>query len=266
MDKTERKQRWEAEAALRRFEPVSDNEVLAAVERAERHRQPQNRDEDGVPWWEIVEHLGFVRSGWTTRQLRPQVDGLTFGGLLETSRRHSRTYWALTDAARKRLARWRQGGEAIELHESPQHRTWRMARAYSAENLDRLRTEVSSDLDRATALLARGRSARSDAFFELKEHLSRRLQRLGSITHCLYEWQEPDDATADVDEREGPGDERLSPEAQGKLRWLRNGRRRPASWGWSDDEEDLLASEPTPVLVTVPAELVGIFGSACTTS
>jgi hypothetical protein len=257
MDKTERKKRWEAEAALRRFEPVSDNEVLSAVERAERHRQPQNRDEDGVPWWEIVEHLGFVRSGWTTRQLRPQVNGLTFGGLLETSRRHSRTYWALTSAARDRLAAWRQAGEEIELHESPQHRTWRMARAYSAENLDRLRGEVSSDLDRAVALLARGRRARSDAFFELKEHLSRRLQRLGSIAHCLYEWQEPDDATPDIDEREDPGDERLSPDARGKRRYLRTGRRSPGTWGWRDDEEDLLDAEPTPVLVTVPAELVG---------
>lgn len=29
MDETERKKRWEAEAALRRFEPVSDHEVLA---------------------------------------------------------------------------------------------------------------------------------------------------------------------------------------------------------------------------------------------
>ncbi len=246
MDKTERKNRWEAEAALRRFEPVSDNEVLAAIERAERHRQPQNRDEQGVPWFVIVEHLGFMGSGWTTRQLRPQVDGLVFGGLLETSRRHSRTYWALTEAARERLAAWRQGGEVIELHESPQHRIWRMARAYSAENLDRLRAEVSSDLDHGVALLARGRHARSDAFFELKEHLSRRLQRLGSITHCLYEWQEPDDATPDVDEREDSGDERLGPEAQRRLRWLRNGRRSPATWGWRDDDEDHASGEPLP--------------------
>jgi hypothetical protein len=257
MDKTERKKRWEAEAALRRFEPVSDNEVLLAIERAERHREPRNRDEQGVPWFVIVEHLVFVGSGWTTRQLRPQVDGLVFGGLLETSRRHSRTYWALTDAARERLAAWRTSGEVVELHESPQHRTWRMAHAYSAENLDRLRTEVSGDLDRVIALLARGRRARSDSFFELKEHLSRRLQRLGSITHCLYEWQEPDDTAADVDAGKDPGDERLRPDARRKLRWLRSGRRRPESWGWHDDEEDRLARLPTPVLVTVPAELVG---------
>lgn len=154
-----------------------------------------------------------------------------FGGLLETSRRHGRTYWALTSAARSRLSAWRQAGEVIDLYESPQHRTWRMARAYSAENLDRLRAEVSSDLDRAVALLARGRRARSDAFFELKEHLSRKLQRLGSITHCLCEWQEPDDATQDIDEREDPGKERLSPEAQARLSWLRNGRRAPGTRG-----------------------------------
>lgn len=180
-----------------------------------------------------------------------------FGGLLETSRRHSRTYWALTRSAREPLAAWRQGGEVIELHESPQHRTWRIARAYSAENIDRLRTEVSNLLEQAGALLARGRHVRSDALFELNEHLSRRPQRLGSIMHCLYEWQEPDDATPDIDDREDPGDERLSPEARGKLRYLRNGRRSPATWGWRDDEEDLFASEPAPVLVTIPAEFVG---------
>jgi len=45
MDETDRKKRWEAEAGLRRFEPISDNEVLTAIDRAERHREPQKRDE-----------------------------------------------------------------------------------------------------------------------------------------------------------------------------------------------------------------------------
>jgi hypothetical protein len=48
----------------------------------------------------------------------------------------------------------------------------------------------------------------------------------------------------------------LSKEAR-KLRYLRTGRRSPGTWGWRDDEEDFLASEPTAMLVTVPAELVG---------
>src|ERR1019366_1013991 len=163
----------------------------------------------------------------------------------------------LSNAARKRLAAWQRAGKVPDLPESPQHRTWRMARTYAAENIDRLRSEVSVDLDRGAALLARGRRARSDAWFELKEHLSRRLWRLGSVTHCLYEWDEPDDTTADIDDREDPGDEQLSPDAPRRLHWLRNGRRKPDTRGWRDDKEALLASEPTPVLVNVPAELVG---------
>jgi hypothetical protein len=132
-----------------------------------------------------------------------------------------------------------------------------MAHTYSAENIDRLRAEVSSDLDRVGALLARGRRTRSDAFFDLKEHLSSRLWRLGSIMHCLYEWREPDDATADSEDLEDPGDERLTSEVRSTLRGHRNGRRKPGSWGWRDDEDEMLAGALSPVLVTVPAGLVG---------
>lgn len=261
MPKTARRKRWEAEAGLRRFELVSNEEVIAAVDRAERHRAPQRRDDAGVPWWEIVDHLGFVNTGWTTRQLHPQVDGLVTAGMLETSRRHSRTYWTLTDTARKRLATRRRAGKLPDLPESPQHRTWRMARTYAAEHIDRLHAEMSGDLDRAAALLTRGRRTRSDAWFELKERLSRGLWRLGAVTHCLHEWQEPDDATADIDDREDPGDERLSDDAQSRMHWLRNGRRRSDTWGWRDDEEEPVATEPVPALITVPAELVSYLHS-----
>jgi hypothetical protein len=103
VEKTDRRKRWEAEAGLRRFEPVSDEEVIAAVDRAERHRAPDRRDDPGVTWWEIIDHLAFVNTGWTTRQLRPQVDGLAAGGMLETSRRHSRAYWALTATGSARV-------------------------------------------------------------------------------------------------------------------------------------------------------------------
>jgi len=70
---------------LRRFEPVSDEVVLAVIDRAERHREVEF---DGVPLGEIVAHLGFVRSGWTTRQLRPRLDALSADGLLAADRRH----------------------------------------------------------------------------------------------------------------------------------------------------------------------------------
>jgi hypothetical protein len=162
MKETDRRKRWEAEAGLRQFEPVADDEVIAAVDRAARHRAPEGRGDRGVPVWVIVDHLGFVRSGWATRQLRPQLDGLVAGGMLETSRRHGRTCWTLTSAARKRLAAWQRAGKVPELPESPQHRTWRMARTYAAENIDRLRAEVNADLDRAASRLAPGRHARSE--------------------------------------------------------------------------------------------------------
>ena len=46
---------------LRRFEPVSDAVVLAAIERGECHCQSEG------PWWiRVVEHLNFVRNGWPT--------------------------------------------------------------------------------------------------------------------------------------------------------------------------------------------------------
>src|SRR6204780_6026641 len=62
---------------LGRFEPVSDALVLAAVERAERHRE---REGEGVMMSDIAEHLGFVHGSGATRRPRPQIDGLIAGG------------------------------------------------------------------------------------------------------------------------------------------------------------------------------------------
>jgi hypothetical protein len=70
---------------LRRFELVPDDLVLAAVERAERHRE---RKGEGVMMSDIAEHLGFVYGSWTTRRLRPQIDAFIAAGLLVRSRRH----------------------------------------------------------------------------------------------------------------------------------------------------------------------------------
>jgi hypothetical protein len=87
---------------LRRFEPVFDELVLAAVERAERHRE---REGEGVMMSEIAEHLGFVHGSWTTRRLRPQIDAFIAAGLLSRSRRHGVVVWGLTSAGRGRVAR-----------------------------------------------------------------------------------------------------------------------------------------------------------------
>lgn len=78
---------------LGRFEPVSDAIVLAAVERAERHRE---REGEGVMMSDIAKHLGFVHGSWTTRRLRPQIDALIAEGSLARSRRHGVVVWELT--------------------------------------------------------------------------------------------------------------------------------------------------------------------------
>jgi hypothetical protein len=78
----------EREGELRRFEPVSDELALAAVDRAEQHRRGVERE--WVTLSELTEHLGFVRTGWTTRQLRPQLAALVADGLLARYRRSSR--------------------------------------------------------------------------------------------------------------------------------------------------------------------------------
>ncbi len=111
---------------LRRFESVSDGLVLAAVERAERHRELER---EGVMMSGIAEHLGVVPSSWTTRRLRPRLDALIAEGSLARSRRHGVVVWELTDDGRGRLERMRRAGEIEELPESPQHRAWRHARA-----------------------------------------------------------------------------------------------------------------------------------------
>ncbi|HTA34500.1 MAG TPA: hypothetical protein VK721_13865 [Solirubrobacteraceae bacterium] len=76
----------------------TDEQLIAAIDRAERHRvRPDDlpadsrRPEKPGVWLEIVkEHLGLNRGGWTTRQLRPQLDRLDAAGLIEQVRRTAR--------------------------------------------------------------------------------------------------------------------------------------------------------------------------------
>jgi hypothetical protein len=58
---------------MRKFEPVSDAVVLAAIDRAERHRGGAG---EGARMSNLAEHLGFVHGAWTTHGLRPQLDAL----------------------------------------------------------------------------------------------------------------------------------------------------------------------------------------------
>jgi hypothetical protein len=210
---------------LRRFEPVSDELVLAAVGRAERHRE---RAGEGVMMSDIAEHLGFVHGSWTTRRLRPQIEAFIEADLLVRSRRHGVVVWGLTSSGRRRVE---QTSGSVGLPESPQHRVWRHARALAAERIDGVCEQASGVLEEAMDALDSD-GVRSDAWFALAERLQSACWQLGSVTYCLSEWPEPDDASADVDDHTEPGDEEVNPEELGGVRYRRSGRRNV--WKWTD--------------------------------
>lgn len=216
------------ETELGRWKPVSDAQVLAAVDRAERHRQ-----RDGVVRSDIAAHLGFVHGSWTTRRLRPQLDALTGHGLLSSSRRHGVVVWAITQRGRKRLDQLRDAGEQSGLPESPQHRAWRHAHAAAGERIDGFRSQTARALEDAAGLLAAD-DAGSDAWFALADRLDSMCRYLGSAVYCSREWREPDDAHADVDDQHDPADERIDPSERGKLRSRRAGRR--SIWRWPEPD------------------------------
>ena len=82
--------------------PLSDELVLAAIDRATRH---QRRDDGmGVLLSRIKEHLGLPGHGWSTRRLLPRLEELQAAGQLTSSRRQSVNLWALTSIGREQLA------------------------------------------------------------------------------------------------------------------------------------------------------------------
>ncbi|MHB8234600.1 MAG: hypothetical protein ACYDHT_08100 [Solirubrobacteraceae bacterium] len=219
-------ERQRLDGELGPFEPVPDGLVLAAVERAERHRK---REREGVMLSDIAEHLGFVHGSWTTRRLRPQLYALIAEGSLARSRRHGVVVWALTDDGRRRLDQIRRTGEVGEVPESPQHRAWRHARTAAGERIDGFRAEARAALEEAATLLD-AEDAPSDTWFGVAERLQAACWRVGSATHCLREWRAPDDARPDVDDRCDTGDDLLGSEELGSVRYRRTGRR--GAWRW----------------------------------
>jgi DNA-binding PadR family transcriptional regulator len=190
-----------SEGELRRFEPVTDIQILAAIERAEVHNE---RDNEGVLRSDLAEHLGFVHNGWTTRQLRPQLDALRSAGLLKDLRRHGLNLVAITSAGQQALARARKADQVGELPESPQHRRWRHARTAATDRIDGFRQQLRDVLAEAGRLLE-AQQVPSDAWLSLAERLKTECWRLGSAMYCLGEWPEPDDGHADLDSGEFRG-------------------------------------------------------------
>jgi hypothetical protein len=175
----------------------SDELLLAAIDRAERHRVGGGR---GVLLATFKEHLGVARGGWSTRQLRPQLDRLLAESQLEQLRRGGLDIWAITDAGRRRLAAARRADLVPPLPEAPQHRRWREAQAAASERIAGFRGELRGALDEAIAALEADHEADSATWFEFSERLRKKCWLLAAAIHCLREWPEPDDAHADSDD------------------------------------------------------------------
>lgn len=179
---------------LSRVQPVSDAQILAAIDRAEAHDRNQIPD---AARWDIAAHLGFVHNSWTTKQLRPQLDALRAAGRIRDVRRLGLDLVALTSTGRRVLRKGRGAGE-VSLPESPQHRIWRHSRTLASDRIDGFREALRASVTELGGLLDAGQ-APSDAWFEFGKRLRADCKRLGSATYCLSEWAEPDDASADVD-------------------------------------------------------------------
>jgi hypothetical protein len=212
----------------RAMSPVPPDElVLAAIERASRH---QARADPGVPVWAIFEHLAIRQRSGAARHVHTRLATMRAAGWIERSRRHGVSTWALTGVGVERLREALRAGQLPPLPESPQHRAWRRARVLATEEIDRFRGLLDERLRLARLALDAQPPPHSDTWLELAQELRRACQRLSSASYCLYEWAEPDDARADVDERVDPGDAELEPAERARRRARRAGRRNVRLW------------------------------------
>jgi len=203
---------------------IPDVTVLAAIDRAERHRGRQ-----GVPVWLIFEHLGIPRR---SRRVRAQLQALVQDGAIEQRRAHGVDIWVLAPSGRKRL----QEAGLVDLPESPQHREWRNARVLAAQEIERFRASLGDALKEASARLSD--TPGSDAWFELAEELRCAARRLGSAIYCLHEWMEPSDDRADIDDHSSTADLALDPSEHQRRQARRAGRRNTRLWPDVDSNRD----------------------------
>lgn len=202
--------------------PIPDVTVLAAIDRAERHRGRQ-----GVPVWLVFEHLGIPRR---SRRVRAQLRSLVQDGAIEQRRAHGVDIWALAPNGLRRL----HGAERVDLPESPQHRDWRNARSLAAQEIERFRGTLHDAIIEASVLL--NDTPGSDAWFGLAERLRCAARRLGSATYCLHEWMEPSDDRADIDDHISPDDRALDPCERERRQARRAGRRNTRLWQDADSD------------------------------
>lgn len=212
-------------------EPPSEALILAALDRAVRHRE---RGAPTAPIWAILEHLAVPRRSAEARRVRAVLEALRRANRVEVSHPHGVEAWALTLSGRRRLRRAERAGTIPSLPESPQHREWRSARALASQELERFSRGLREQLNRALLLLDADEPAPSDTWFELAEVLRRDCRRLGSASHCLHEWLEPHDQIADLDDHIEPDDLKLDPSARDRRRARRMGRRNVRLWRRED--------------------------------
>lgn len=203
--------------------PVPDDLLLAAIDRAERHRQ-----RSGVPIGEMKRHLGLPKQA---HGLGSQLDTLAGAGVIEPLRRSGIDMWGLTSAGRRRLERALKAGADLELPESQQHQNWRNAQLLSEQELENFREGLLDCLNEAKQLLES--DAASDAWLDLAPRLHRACWRVGSATYCAREWEEPDDSHADEEELT-PAEQELEPKERNQLLKIRAGRRNPHNWKTRD--------------------------------
>ena len=162
---------------------LSEMLVLAAIARAERHKQAA-----GVSWRVVAEHLDLPRSRASAEALRPIVERLVDGRAIT----QARDGWALTPGGRRRLMRARRTGRLPVLPESPRHRRWRRERQSATEAIQRVRARLTSILAEVASHLY-SESGSSEQW----RHFARRLQiectALARASECLNEQPEPDD-------------------------------------------------------------------------
>jgi hypothetical protein len=206
---------------------IPDDLILAAIDRAERHR---GSDVSGAPIWDIAAHLDIGRRSAAARFVRSRLAALEAAGRLERSRRHGVLVWALTSGGRQRLQRADRAGDVPTLPEAPQHRRWRVARTLATQEIERMREGLRSVVDETVLLLDAHPAASADAWFELSDRLRRVVRTLGSATYCLYEWAEPFDEKADIDDCSDADDEHLAEDERARQRSYRAGRRNATLW------------------------------------
>lgn len=183
--------------------------LLAAIDRAARHGEGRSlkrvgarkgaKERIAVPIFFVARHLGYPPGTRIRRQLRKRLEEATEEGWLECLDSSDPTVWALTSKGRQALARHqgRVSAATRALPESPQHEAWREARHVAELQIAELRDQLRSALEECSAVAGK-ESTESATWLRLAEAS----RRLGGATYCLFEWQEPDDARVDIDERQ----------------------------------------------------------------